>query len=135
MTVSDQMTLDGINNKLSTIQSNEDFLLSPDTGITYIERTKWQDSDITNLNNTPLTIASTGAGYYVFADDNAILIPAGTDAERRVAPEVGETRWNTDQGYLECYDGTIWIISTGGGEEVTDTIMNDLGNVWTLILG
>ncbi len=134
-TISDQMTLDGVINKISAIQSNEDILLSPDTGITYIERIKWQDSELTNLNNTALTIASTGTGYYVFADDNAMVIPAGDNSQRRVAPDVGETRWNTQEQYLECYDGSVWIVATGGGEEVTEEIMNDLGNVYTLILG
>jgi len=135
MTVSDQMRLDGIINKISAIQSNDDILLLPDTGIVYVERTKWQDSDITNLLNTPLTLGSTGIGYTVFAGDNAMVIPSGDNSERRSSPEVGETRWNTEIGYLECYDGSIWVISTGGGEEVTTNIMEDLGHVYTLILG
>jgi len=133
--ISDQMTLDGVNNKISAIQSNDDILLSPDTGITYIERTKWEDSDITNLNNTPLTIATTGTGYYVFSGNNGMIIPAGPDLDRRVSPVVGETRWNTDRAYLECYDGTVWAVSTGGGIEVTTEIMEDLGHVYTLMLG
>jgi hypothetical protein len=135
MTVSDQMTLDGSINKISAIQSNEDILLSPDTGIVYIESTKWQDSDITNLLNTPLTLGSTGIGYTQFVGTDAMLIPAGDNSQRRLTPEVGETRWNTEIGYLECFDGTIWVISTGGGEEVTNVIMEDLGHVYTLILG
>jgi len=135
MTVSDQMTLDGSINKISAIQSNEDLLLSPNTGIVYVERTKWQDSDITNLLNTPLTLGSTGIGYTQFVGTDAMLIPAGDNSQRRLTPEVGETRWNTEIGYLECFDGTIWVISTGGGEEVTNVIMEDLGHVYTLILG
>jgi hypothetical protein len=135
MTVSDQMTLNGIINKISAIQSNEDILLSPDTEIVYIEQTKWQDSDITNLLNTPLTLGSTGIGYTLFANDNAIVIPSGDNSQRRLTPEVGETRWNTEEAYLECFDGTVWAVSTGGGEEVTSEIMNELGNVYALILG
>jgi hypothetical protein len=134
-TISDQLTIDGTINKISAIQSNDDILLSPDTGITYIERTKWEDSDITNLNNTPLTIATTGTGYYVFSGNNGMIIPAGPDIDRRASPDVGETRWNTDQQYLECYDGTVWAVSTGGGIEVTQEIMEDLGYVYNLILG
>jgi hypothetical protein len=138
MTVSDQMSLNGIINKISAIQSNEDMLLSPDTGIVYVERTKWQDSDITNLNNTALTIASTGIGYLVFAGNNGMVVPAGPTSDRRVDPEVGETRWNTtvplDQ-YLECYDGSVWVLSTGGGEIVTQRLMEDLGFIYSAILG
>lgn len=135
ITVSNQMTLDGVNNKISAIQSNEDILLSPDTGITYIERTKWQDNDLTNLNNTPIIFASTGIGYTRFIGTNAMLIPAGTTAEQRSTPELGETRWNTELGILECWNGTVWALSTGGGGEVTTDIMGDLSNVWSLILG
>ena len=116
-------------------QSNEDINILPDTGITFIEQTKWQDDTLTNLLNTPLTFRSTGIGYTRFMGDNGFVIPAGTDAERRGSPEVGETRWSTDQQYLECFDGTVWAVSTGGGIEVTQPIMNDLGNVYTLILG
>ena len=133
--VSNQMLIDGVANKISGIQSNEDIELLPDTGITYIERTSWQDDTITNLNNTPLTFASTGIGYTRFMGDNGILIPAGNTAEQRLGAELGETRWNTDLEYLECFDGTVWVVSTGGGETVTAAFMEDLGNVYALILG
>jgi hypothetical protein len=134
--VSDQLILDGIINKISAAQSNDDVILLPDTGITRIEATQWQDNDITNLLNTPLTFASTaGIGYLRFMGDNGFVLPAGTDAERRLTPEVGETRWNTDEGYLECYDGTVWAVSTGGGIEVDVQIMEDLSHVYTLMLG
>lgn len=133
--VSDQMTLDGVNNKISAIQSNEDILLSPDTGILYIEGTKWQNNYITNLRNTPLTVASTATGYLKFGGNNGFVMPAGTDAQRRVSPDVGETRWNIDQQYLECFDGSVWQVSIGSGPVVTTTDMDDLSNVYTLILG
>jgi hypothetical protein len=133
--VSDQLWLDGTINKISGLQSNEDVELLPDTGITYIESTKWQASDITNLLNTPLTFASTGIGYTRIMGDNAVLIPAGPDADRRVSPELGETRWNTDEDYLECFDGSVWAVATGGGVEVSTAIMEDLSHIWTLTLG
>jgi hypothetical protein len=133
--VSEQLSLDGVINKISTIQSNEDIRLLPDTGITRIEATRWQDNDITNLQNTAFTLSSTGIGYVRFMGDNALLLPVGTDLQRRASPEVGETRWNTDQDYLECYDGTVWAVSTGGGVEVDVPIMEDLSHVYTLMLG
>ena len=91
--------------------------------------------NITNLLNTPLILTSTGIGYTRFVNNNAILIPAGDNSQRRLTPEVGETRWNTEEGYLECFDGTVWAISTGGGEEVTTEIMEDFSNVYILMLG
>jgi len=135
VTISDQMTLDGVANTIFATQSNDDLRLYPDTGIVYIESTKWQNSDITNLNNTALTLAGTSTGYYNFNNNNAMVIPSGDNSQRRLTPEVGETRWNTQIGYLECFDGTVWNVSTGGGEEVTQTIMDDLSNAYILILG
>ena len=134
--VSEQLRLDGTINKISATQSNEDVRLLPFTGITRIESTRWQNDDITNLLNTPLTFASTaGIGYLRFMGDNGFVIPAGDNSQRRASPEVGETRWNTDEDYLECYDGTVWAVSTGGGIDVTVEIMEDLGHVYTLMLG
>ena len=137
-TVSDQLTIDGNINKISAIQSNEDVFLNPSSGITYVEQLKWQAGNIENLLNTPLTIVSGGIGYVRFNGTNGMVIPAGTDAQRRLDPEIGETRWNTtvplDQ-YLECWDGNAWVLSTGGGEIVTQRLMEDLGFIYSVVLG
>ena len=144
--VSEQLRLDGAINKISAVQSNDDVRLLPFTGITRIEATRWQNNDITNLLNTPLTFASVaGIGYLRFMGDNGVVIPAGTgdtayapgtlQNQRSASPEVGETRWNTDEEYLECYDGTVWAVSTGGGIEVDVPIMEDLSHVYILMLG
>lgn len=135
-TISDQLSLNGVINKISATQSNDDVVLLPDTGITRIEATQWQNNDITNLLNTPLIFASTaGIGYLRFMDTNALVIPSGDNSQRRGSPEVGETRWNTEEGYLECYDGTVWAIGTGGGVEVSVEIMEDLSHIYNLMLG
>ena len=134
--VSDQLRLDGDINKISAIQSNDDVLLLPDTGITRIESTQWQDNDITNLLNTPLTFASTaGIGYLRFMGDNGFVVPAGTSGERPSSPELGDTRWNVTEQYLECFDGSVYVVSTGGGEIVTQQFMDDLGFIYSVILG
>jgi hypothetical protein len=133
--VSDQLRLDGEINKISATQSNDDVLLSPDTGITRIEATRWQNNEITNLLNTPLTFASTGIGYTRFMGDNAMVIPAGTSGERPPSPEVGDTRWNVTEQYLECFDGSVYIVATGGGDLVTQQFMEDLGFIYSAILG
>ena len=134
--VSDQQILDGVAMEIRSLQSNDDLILNPDTGILYVEELKFEGSDITNLNaTTPLQFASTGQGYLRFMGTNAVLIPAGDDASRPATPEVGDTRWNTDQQYLECFDGSVYVIATGGGEEVTEELMEELGNVYSLILG
>lgn len=134
--VSDQTKLDGNTAEIFALQSNDDLVLNPDTGIVYIERTKWQNNYITNLNNTPITISGTGTGGYIkFVGTNAIAVPAGTSAERYSSPELGMTRWNTDLEILECWDGTAWITSIGAGAIVDVPFMENLGNIYSLILG
>jgi hypothetical protein len=134
-TISDQLTLDGTINKISAAQSNDDVILLPDTGITRIESTRWQDNTITNLLNTPLTFTSTGTGYTRFMGNNGFVIPAGTSGQRPPSPELGDTRWNITEQYLECYDGSVYIIATGGGDLVTQQFMEDLGFIYSAILG
>jgi hypothetical protein len=136
VTVSNQLALNGVINKISATQSNDDVILLPDTGITRIESTKWQDNELTNLLNTPLTLAATNTGYYTINGTNAMIIPSGSDLERRASPEVGETRWNIDQQYLECFDGAVWAVSIGGGgSTITPTDMEDLSTLYTIVFG
>ena len=93
------------------------------------------DTDtITNLTNGALTLSHTGTGYLTINDTNAFRIPYGTTAERTPV-EVGATRWNSEIGYMECFDGTIWQVATGGGIVITAPIMEELGHVYTLIFG
>lgn len=133
--VSSQLLINGVNAKISGIQSNENVVITPDTGITYVEQTKWQDDTITNLLDSPLTINTTGTGYVRFMGNTAVVIPAGDDSQRSPTPEVGETRWSTERGYMESFDGNEWFVSTGGGAIITVPVMQDFVNIWSLILG
>lgn len=202
--ISDQTQLNGVTNEIFALQSNDDIILAPDTGINYIESTRWQEitassssasisgttltiggtitgsfipgtlltgvgivagtvitgtstgSDssgtytvninyngagsnpsptgtiaitgtvdvIENLTDigggprfdpqTPLTFASTGIGYVRFMGENGFIIPAGTNAERPTRPELGDTRWNTDEERLEAFAGTIEVVTAIG---------------------
>lgn len=131
--VSDQTAASG--NTITTVQSNEDLLISPDTGIYHLENLDIEDNII---NNTSLSqnfiLSHTGNGYLQITDTNAFRMPAG-DNSQRVGIEVGETRWNNQEGYLECFDGSIWQIATGGGVVVTPAFMEELSHRYTLIFG
>jgi len=138
--VSGQMFIDGVNNKISEIVSNENVELLPANGITRIEQTQWQNNTITNLNGfTPLSFTSTGTGYLKFAGTNAFVIPSGTNfqrpSEQGLTPEIGDTRWNTEVGYLECWDGNVYVQASGGGEVINQANMDYLSFVWNLVLG
>jgi hypothetical protein len=121
-------------NTITSIQSNDALVIDSASGDVQLENLEINLGTITNLNNTPLVISSTGIGYVKINDTNGMRIPVGTDAER-TSPEIGDTRWNTDQGYLECFDGSVYQVSTGGGRVITRPIMEEFGHIYSLIFG
>jgi hypothetical protein len=141
VTVGLQLQIESALPSISTLQSNDDVRLLPDTGITDVERFRFNGDTITNLDETTGTVTSTGIGYTRFVGSNGIVIPFGTDSQRAdFVPtlEVGATRWNTENPanqYLECFDGTVWANANGGGAVVTAVDMDDLSNAYILILG
>lgn len=80
-------------------------------------------------------IASTLDGYTSFASAKAIVTPTGTTVQRPSAPVVGMIRYNTNLHYEEVYNGTSWIPAIGAGGAVTQTQVDDIMNIWSLILG
>ena len=138
-TIGEQLRIDSETASIFTLQSNDSVILNSATGIIDIESFRFQGNTITNLvADSAATVSSTGIGYVRFMDDNAVIIPAGTNAERYATPEVGDTRWNTDNPadqYLECFDGTVWNIATGPGGSISLVQNDDLGNAYILIFG
>jgi hypothetical protein len=133
--ISDQLAINGNTRTIFTLQSNEDLLIVPDSGITRIENLQIQDQYITNLDlSTPLVLSNTGIGYTRFVGSNGMVIPNG-DTSTRQGYEIGATRWNTELLQMECFDGTIWIIATGPGATISESDMEELGHLYTLILG
>ena len=136
LTVSDQLQIDGPTATINSLQSNDDVLLSPPTGLTKVESFNFVGDVITNTSaNTAFTLASCGIGYTRFLDTNALLIPAGTNSQQPASAETGDTRWNTEEGYLECFDGTVWNSAVGASGGVSQNAMEDLSNIYILVLG
>ena len=138
LTIGLQLQIESGAPSISTLQSNDSVILNSNTGLIDIERIRFSGDTITNLDPVALTLASTGIGYVRFIDRNGVVIPAGTTAQQPLVSEVGDTRWNTDNRenqYLECFDGTVWNVATGAGGNVTSQDMEDLSNVYILILG
>ena len=138
ITISDQLVIESGLPSITTLQSNDDVILTSDTGIVDIERIRFSGDTITNLDPVALTLESTGIGYVRFVETNGIVIPYGTDAERPVTAETGATRWNTDNpvnSYMECFDGTLWTPAAGAGGAVSAVDNYDLSNAYILMLG
>jgi hypothetical protein len=133
--IANQTLINGINRSIRSISVNTDLIFLPDTENSNIENLIFNNNSITNVSANPILFNSTGIGYYRFGGDNGVVLPSGTDAERPLNPQLGDTRWSTTRQFLECFDGTVYISSIGPGENVTQSDMEDLGNVWTLILG
>lgn len=132
VTISEQTLFTG--NTISTLQSNENLVLDSDTGNITLESLNFNQGVITNLLDTPVILSHTGTGYLHLIDEGGFRIPSG-DISERDATEVGQTRWNNEIGYMECFDGTVWQVATGGGTVVTAQVMEDFGNIYTLIFG
>lgn len=64
-----------------------------------------------------------------------MVIPAGTTAEQPASPEVGTTRWNTDETILEVWDGSTFITAAGSSATISAAEMEDLILEYTLIFG
>ena len=134
--VSNSLKIDGTPSQIYTYQTNEDVLLQPPTGIVDIESIRFQENDISNLvSNTSMTIESTGIGYVRFMDTGALVIPAGSIGQQPENPEVGDTRWNTDYGRVECFDGSVYLIATGPGAAIAEEEMRDIQTTYILMFG
>ena len=123
------------NNKIDTINT-ADLQLTPNgTGDVVIGDIRFDDNKIVNTTAGALSLSSTGDGYIKIAGTFGTVLPAGDNSERRVAPEPGEFRWNTQTGQGEIYDGTIWISSAGALDTVTEAEFLEILDENILIFG
>jgi hypothetical protein len=121
-----------INNLIS---SNDLIINATGNGSVSVNDILIKDNSITNTADTALVIETAGIGYVQFSGNKALVIPAGVDADRRVTPELGETRYNTERSYLEVYDGTNWIAAAGTSAVATEEEIVAETNLWAFILG
>ena len=94
-----------------------------------------KDSTFLNTTNDDLILASTNNGYVKFGGSTGLVIPVGTEAQQNPSPIEGETRYNSDQEYLETWNGEKWQRSAGEGAEVTDVILKELVDIYAIVLG
>jgi hypothetical protein len=124
-------------NTISTNVSNSDLeLIANGTGNIIVDNITVNANTFTNtLADSKFEFASTGAGFTKFTGDSAVGFPAGTTAERPVAPVLGQTRTNTDTGELESYNGTQWQTSAGEFDSISEADMDDIALIQTLVYG
>ena len=125
--------------KPHTVINNINLLLDPDLNNPIeVDDIQFDDNNLINLANNAISIAHTaGQGYLKFDGTYGIVIPAGTDSERPSTPEDGTMRWSTEREYLEIYVNSTWQLATAtaGSSFATQAEINELSDIWTLILG
>lgn len=125
-----------IDNTISNSNNSLNIVLTPTgTGIININNIFVKDNSISNQTNNALHLVSTNDGYVMFDGTNGIVLPNGNNAARPLSPETGETRFNTELGILEVYNGTIWISSIGSSGYASSTEVSDTISYWALMVG
>lgn len=124
------------NNIVKTTLSNSDLeLVRSGNAVVNMFDIDVNDSYFANTSNNAFVVATTARGYAKFDSTTGLVIPYGTTAERPLTPEVGDTRWNLDLEILETWNGTAWQRSAGEGETVTEDVLKELIDIYTLVLG
>ena len=125
------------NNTVTTTLSNSDLELRRTTASNIVEAENFdlKDSTFLNTTNDDLILASTNNGYVKFGGSTGLVIPTGTEAQQNPSPIQGATRYNSDQGYLETWNGEKWQRSAGECAEVTDVILKELVDIYAIVLG
>ena len=131
----DDILFDGTT--INTNVSNSDLDLAANgSGKLNLYSTNFYDNKVQNTNAGALSIAQTGYGRTVFNVNSAVAIPFGTIASRLTSsPEVGLTRWNTENTILETWDGNTYISAAGSAATISTEEMEELMLEYTLIFG
>ena len=80
-------------------------------------------------------IANTDNGSTKFASTSGLVVPRGGTADRNDEPQQGELRYDTDTSFLEIYSGTQWQTTAGSSAGISAAEMEEIVNLYTLILG
>ena len=140
----DDILIDG--KKITTNVSNSDLELTPNgTGTVNIigntiNLSSLSSGIIKNDSTGALTISATDEGYHKIGGTFGVRIPTGDNSNRdagdSVANQIGDTRYNTQEKYMETWDGSVWQVSAGGGgETISAETMENLILEFTLVLG
>ena len=111
---------------ISSISTDSDInLTSTGTGSVRVGNLAIKNNTITNIVSGAITeFAQSSTGYVKISGTNGVVIPTGDDFNRPGNPQTGMMRFNTGQGLVEVYNGTIWqsVAGTGGGINYNDAV-------------
>ena len=111
---------------ISSISTDSDInLTSTGTGSVRVGNLAIKNNTITNIVSGAITeFAQSSTGYVKISGTSGVVIPTGDDFNRPGNPQTGMMRYNTGQGLVEVYNGTIWqsVAGTGGGINYNDAV-------------
>jgi hypothetical protein len=133
----DNIAIDG--NQISTLTTDTNLILAgAGTGGVQIDNFLIKGSTITNtVSNSITNFRNTGSGYFKVEGTGGFIVPVGGDGQRPIPPyrEIGMTRYNTDQEYLEIFDGDTWVSVAGSTGSITFGAAENLAIEYVLALG
>jgi hypothetical protein len=133
----DDISIDG--NVITTETLNTDLVLSSNgAGAVVIDELAFKDSSITNRTADGIMyFQQTGNGYFKIEGTNGFVVPVGTNGERpaQAYRETGMVRYNTEQRYLEIWDGFSWVSVAGATGSISYAAAEDLSIEYALTLG
>ena len=133
----DDISIDG--NVITTETSNTDLTFSANgTGSVVIDNLAFKDSTITNTEVDGIfNFEQQGSGYFKIEGTNGFVVPVGDNVQRPAAAyrETGMVRYNTEQRYLEIWDGFSWVSVAGATGSISVTAAEDLAIEYALTLG
>lgn len=139
---SDRLEVDNIAidaNTISTITSNTDLVVTSNgTGFIKFDEFSFKNSTILNTTDNGITyFRNTGSGYFNIEGTGAFVVPVGNDLQRPTPPyrETGMIRFNTNQGYVEVWDGNSWVSVAGSSGAITFNAAENLAIEYVLTLG
>ena len=126
-------------NTISTSTADANLILqSNGTGSVIIDNIAIKDSSMTNIDGgTVFEFNQTGDGYVKIDGTNGFVVPLGVSAQRPLPAyrETGMIRYNTEEGYLEIFDGFSWASVAGSTGSITFNQAENLVLEYILVLG
>jgi hypothetical protein len=133
----DDISIDG--NSITTETANTDLALSANgTGSVLIDKLAFKNSTITNTEvDGVLNFQQEGNGYFKIDGTSGFIMPVGTNGQRPAPAnrETGMMRYNTEQQYVEIWDGFSWVSVAGATGSISFAAAEDLVIEYVITLG
>ena len=124
------------NNEITTTTGDLNFEANG-TGSINLGNFEIVDNTITNAVEDSISVLSqSGDGYFKIDGTNGFVPPVGNSGNRPTSYAViGMTRYNTDSGALEIWDGISWASPAGTTGAVSEVQANDIAIRFALTVG